>query len=116
VVGLGQRVIKMPVKNCSIVRQTKDVVNRVEVDTGFNFDTVTQILLSEPVPCPAHIKVSAYLVRAAVRCSTLPALCDAEGLRAAICRFEYWEAHAVAAALRVRHVAPWQLTKPLGVH
>lgn len=31
VVGLGQRVIKLPVKNCSIVRQTKDVVNRVEV-------------------------------------------------------------------------------------
>lgn len=73
VVGLGQRVIKLPVKNCSIVRQTKDVVNRVEVDTAFNFDTVTQILLSEPVQCPAHIK-QGYALRFAVLSTGKPVL------------------------------------------
>ena len=57
VVGLGSRIMKLPVKNCAIVRQTKDVINRVEVDTGFNFDTVIQILLSEPEPCPEKVKV-----------------------------------------------------------
>lgn len=57
IVGLGQRAIRLSVKNCAIVRQTKDVVNRVEVDTGFDFDRVNQILLSEPLTCPSELKV-----------------------------------------------------------
>jgi len=28
------------------------IVNRLEVDTGFDFDRVKQIMLSEPIACP----------------------------------------------------------------
>ena len=75
-VGLGQRIIKLPVKNCAIVRQDKGVVNRVEVDTGFNFDQVVQILLSEPQQCPKGMKVSAGIeCRIALqRASIVPSL------------------------------------------
>merc|ERR1712176_755945 len=49
----GQKVLKLPVKNCSVVRQDKDMIaNRIEIDSGMDFDSVQQILLSEPVPCP----------------------------------------------------------------
>ena len=50
--GLGQRVLRLAVKNCGLVRRDEGIVNRVEVDTGFNFDTVKQILLSDPIPVP----------------------------------------------------------------
>ena len=65
--------MKLPVKNCAIVRQTKDVVNRVEVDTGFNFDTVVQILLSEPEPCPEKVK-DGYALRFVVLSTGKPML------------------------------------------
>ncbi|KAL1522712.1 hypothetical protein AB1Y20_017687 [Prymnesium parvum] len=73
VVGLGQKVIKLPVKNCAVVRQVKDVVNRLEVDTGFNFDTVVQILLSDPVPCPPEVK-DGYALRFVVLSTGKPML------------------------------------------
>ena len=50
--GLGQRTIKLTVKNCGLVFRDGAVENRVEVDTGFNFDTVEQIMLSPPVDVP----------------------------------------------------------------
>ena len=37
---VGQPVIRLPVRNCSVVRQVKDVVNRVEVDSAFGFEAV----------------------------------------------------------------------------
>ena len=54
--ALGQRTLKLTTKNCGVVHASGAVVNRVEVDTGFNFDTVSQILLSPPVPIPRDVK------------------------------------------------------------
>eukprot|EP00741_Cyanophora_paradoxa_P022160 tig00021435_g21392.t1 len=48
----GSRLIPMPVKNMGIVREGPRVVNRIEIDTAFDFDKVQQILLSDPIPCP----------------------------------------------------------------
>lgn len=52
----GTRVIPLPVKNCGILVESKGkknvIVNRLEIDTGFDFDKVKQILLSPPIPCP----------------------------------------------------------------
>lgn len=43
----------MAVKNCGVVREKAHVVvNRVEVNTGFDFDNVQRLMLSDPVPCP----------------------------------------------------------------
>jgi len=36
----------------SVVREDGDVVNRIEVNTGMCFDTIKQIMISEPVSCP----------------------------------------------------------------
>ena len=50
--GLGQRTIRLTAKNCGVVFRDGGVTNRVEVDTGFNFDTVQEILLSPAVAIP----------------------------------------------------------------
>lgn len=50
--GKGQMVIPVPVKNCSVVKEGKAYINRVECATAFDFSKVKQILLSEPVACP----------------------------------------------------------------
>lgn len=53
----GQKILRLPVKNCSVLRPTPGkVINRVEVDSALDFDCVEQILLSDPVPCPLQEK------------------------------------------------------------
>ena len=52
--GLGQKTVALTVKNCGVVyREDGGIDNRVEVDTGFNFDSVQQLLLSpsQEIPC-----------------------------------------------------------------
>eukprot|EP00668_Euglena_longa_P003162 GGOE01003694.1.p1 GENE.GGOE01003694.1~~GGOE01003694.1.p1 ORF type:complete len:164 (-),score=68.80 GGOE01003694.1:466-957(-) len=57
----GARCIPMAVKNCGVVREKPHVlVNRAEVNTGFDFDKVQRLMLSEPVPCP--LKASYWYV------------------------------------------------------
>ena len=58
----GTRTLKLTVKNCGVVRGDGRVVNRVEVDTGFNFDTVKQILLSPPTSIPVKAGYSLRFV------------------------------------------------------
>eukprot|EP00628_Pelagophyceae_sp_CCMP2097_P014442 CAMPEP_0206825404 /NCGR_PEP_ID=MMETSP0975-20121206/14325_1 /ASSEMBLY_ACC=CAM_ASM_000399 /TAXON_ID=483370 /ORGANISM="non described non described, Strain CCMP2097" /LENGTH=152 /DNA_ID=CAMNT_0054367695 /DNA_START=54 /DNA_END=509 /DNA_ORIENTATION=+ len=51
----GGRILRLSSKNCGIVRDADDggrIRNRIEVDTGFNFDKVQQILLSDAMPIP----------------------------------------------------------------
>merc|ERR1712226_1031352 len=49
----GQKILRLPVKNCSVLRPgDATVINRVEIDSALDFDTVQQILLSEPMPIP----------------------------------------------------------------
>ncbi|KAH7827018.1 uncharacterized protein MONOS_4831 [Monocercomonoides exilis] len=43
--------IPLKVRNTSIL-QGKPLVNRVEFNTGFDFEKVTQILTGKPQPCP----------------------------------------------------------------
>merc|ERR1719221_1113068 len=53
----GQKITRLSVKNCSVVRPaTGNVINRVEVDSSMDFDTVQQILLSDPVAVPIEEK------------------------------------------------------------
>jgi hypothetical protein len=35
-----------------IVREEKKIINRVEMDTRFDFEKIQQILLSDPIDCP----------------------------------------------------------------
>ena len=71
--SVAARVLK-PFDSCAIIRQPKDVLNRVEVDTGFNFDTVIQILLSEPQPCPPTLKEGSFALRFVVLSTGKPML------------------------------------------
>mmetsp|Transcript_89939 Transcript_89939/g.270351 ORF Transcript_89939/g.270351 Transcript_89939/m.270351 type:complete len:165 (+) Transcript_89939:248-742(+) len=71
--ALAAHVLK-PFRSCAIIRQPKDVLNRVEVDTGFNFDTVIQILLSEPQPCPPTLKEGSFALRFVVLSTGKPML------------------------------------------
>eukprot|EP00742_Colponemidia_sp_Colp-10_P009554 GILJ01010431.1.p1 GENE.GILJ01010431.1~~GILJ01010431.1.p1 ORF type:complete len:168 (+),score=32.94 GILJ01010431.1:29-532(+) len=51
----GATVIPMTVKNTGVVKgggKKAPLINRVEVDTGFDFDKVKQIMLSDPIPSP----------------------------------------------------------------
>eukprot|EP00929_Paragymnodinium_shiwhaense_P084629 TRINITY_DN45267_c0_g2_i1.p1 TRINITY_DN45267_c0_g2~~TRINITY_DN45267_c0_g2_i1.p1 ORF type:complete len:216 (-),score=75.19 TRINITY_DN45267_c0_g2_i1:248-895(-) len=58
----GQRIQKLAVKNCGIVRpDSGSLINRVEVETEFDFDVVQQIMLSEPSACPLDAKKGFYL-------------------------------------------------------
>lgn len=62
--GLGVVVLLLRVKNVGVVvenipepdrkagKMRRDVANRAEVDTAFDFDRVKQLMVSEPVPCP----------------------------------------------------------------
>jgi hypothetical protein len=62
--GLGQNILLVPVCNTGVIIDTvisadkmagkvqREVVNRVECATAFNFDRVRQVLLSPPCPCP----------------------------------------------------------------
>jgi len=53
----GGKCIPMAVKNCGVVREKANVVvNRVEVNTGFDFDKVQRLMLSDPVLCPVKPK------------------------------------------------------------
>eukprot|EP00928_Gymnodinium_smaydae_P013800 TRINITY_DN15007_c0_g1_i1.p1 TRINITY_DN15007_c0_g1~~TRINITY_DN15007_c0_g1_i1.p1 ORF type:complete len:204 (+),score=50.84 TRINITY_DN15007_c0_g1_i1:57-668(+) len=53
----GQKILRLAVKNCSVVRPDKNsVINRVEIDTTFDFDAVQQIMLSDAMPCPLEEK------------------------------------------------------------
>lgn len=53
----GQRILKLTAKNCGIVRpEGGSVFNRVEVDTEFDFDSVKQIMMSDPEACPLQEK------------------------------------------------------------
>lgn len=67
----GQMVIPVPVKNCSVVKEGKAFVNRVECATAFDFSKVKQILLSEPVGCPYKAGESSH--RAPALSLTAPA-------------------------------------------
>src|SRR3990167_10536239 len=48
----GSRCLPLCVKNTSIVREDGRIVNRVEVDTNFNFERVKQIFVGDSIPCP----------------------------------------------------------------
>ncbi|KAL6069345.1 hypothetical protein QOT17_007608 [Balamuthia mandrillaris] len=48
----GSNAIPVPIKNTALLRKGNKIINRVEVDTGFDFNKVRQIMLSDPVPCP----------------------------------------------------------------
>ncbi|CAK4639848.1 hypothetical protein AeMF1_017998 [Aphanomyces euteiches] len=66
----GAKAIPLKVKNMAIVRETLDVVlNRVEVDTNFSMDKISQILIAEetaPVPNkPQYVYVNVLLLPAA---------------------------------------------------
>ncbi|KAG9402197.1 hypothetical protein AC1031_006816 [Aphanomyces cochlioides] len=66
----GAKAIPLKVKNMAIVRETSDVVlNRVEVDTNFSMDKISQILVAEettPVPKkPQYVYVNVLLLPAA---------------------------------------------------
>ncbi|KAI9008413.1 hypothetical protein BC832DRAFT_423677 [Gaertneriomyces semiglobifer] len=41
----------LSVKNYGVVRHNNSLINRIEVDTGFDFGLIKQIMYSEPVPC-----------------------------------------------------------------
>eukprot|EP01118_Nematostelium_gracile_P001853 TRINITY_DN1191_c0_g1_i1.p1 TRINITY_DN1191_c0_g1~~TRINITY_DN1191_c0_g1_i1.p1 ORF type:complete len:163 (-),score=44.13 TRINITY_DN1191_c0_g1_i1:74-508(-) len=51
---LGAKVFPIPVKTTSISRQKGQIFNRVELDTGMDFDKIQQIMLSESVNCPTR--------------------------------------------------------------
>mmetsp|Transcript_4598 Transcript_4598/g.7614 ORF Transcript_4598/g.7614 Transcript_4598/m.7614 type:complete len:159 (-) Transcript_4598:298-774(-) len=72
---VGQPVIRLPVRNCSVVRQVKDVVNRVEVDSAFGFEAVQQLMLSGPTPLPDRLPgKSGYAMRFVVLSTGKPLL------------------------------------------
>ena len=51
----GAKAIPIPVKNCGILHEKEHlIVNRVEVNTGFNFDKVQRLMLTDPIPCPVR--------------------------------------------------------------
>lgn len=62
--AFGQQVLLLRVKNVGVVienvpepdrkagKMRRDVANRVEVDTAFDFDRINQLMVSDPVPCP----------------------------------------------------------------
>lgn len=50
---INPMVIEMPVKNMGIVVDGNDIWNRIEVNTGFDFDTIDQVMVSEAMEsCP----------------------------------------------------------------
>lgn len=61
---LGQAVLLLRAKNVGVVienvpepdrmagKMRRDVANRAELDTAFDFDRVAQLMVSDPVPCP----------------------------------------------------------------
>ncbi len=61
----GVRALVLPVKNCALVvnMQTQPkkpiAINRIEVDTGFQFDKIKQVLVSPPIHCP-HDRTLTY--------------------------------------------------------
>lgn len=48
----GANAIPMSVSNTSIVREDNLIINRVEMDTKFDFTLIKQILVSSPTSCP----------------------------------------------------------------
>jgi len=58
----GVKINILPVRNCGLLRENQDddpqkpvvkIVNRIEISNNYNFDQVAQILLSDPIACPA---------------------------------------------------------------
>lgn len=53
VTALGVRVIPLRVRNMALVRQEDGkCINRLECATGFDFNKIAQIRISDPTPCP----------------------------------------------------------------
>eukprot|EP00698_Gefionella_okellyi_P018072 TRINITY_DN5390_c0_g1_i2.p2 TRINITY_DN5390_c0_g1~~TRINITY_DN5390_c0_g1_i2.p2 ORF type:complete len:167 (-),score=33.69 TRINITY_DN5390_c0_g1_i2:49-498(-) len=50
--SMGHKSIALPVKNMGIVMDGQTCVNRVELDTNFDFNKIRQIQIAEPVACP----------------------------------------------------------------
>eukprot|EP00164_Ancoracysta_twista_P008285 GFYU01011929.1.p1 GENE.GFYU01011929.1~~GFYU01011929.1.p1 ORF type:complete len:164 (+),score=38.18 GFYU01011929.1:136-627(+) len=50
--GRGGNAILLPVNNTSILVEDEKTINRIEVDNSFNFDQVTEIMLSDELECP----------------------------------------------------------------
>ncbi|GAM27736.1 hypothetical protein SAMD00019534_109120 [Acytostelium subglobosum LB1] len=48
----GAKCTPFEVKNTGLVKEKNIVINRLEIKTIFDFDTVLQILISDPVECP----------------------------------------------------------------
>lgn len=43
---------QIQVTNMCIVREEKDIINRVEMDTKFDFNLIKHILISDAIKCP----------------------------------------------------------------
>ena len=65
----GQAVLPLKVKNFAIIRKSSTkVVNRIEFDTAWDFDNVTQILVSEPIDVPPALKPKAKYIQLVLLC------------------------------------------------
>lgn len=83
---LGVTVLLLRVKNVGVVienvpepdrkagKMRRDVANRAEVDTAFDFDRVKQLMVSDPVPCPVKAGYSFVHVVLTVESRTSPPL------------------------------------------
>jgi len=50
--SLNANAIPVPIKNVGIVRKSKGFLNRLEVNTSFDFDKVKRLMISEPIAAP----------------------------------------------------------------
>eukprot|EP01095_Lingulamoeba_sp_RSL-Kostka_P017233 TRINITY_DN884_c2_g1_i2.p1 TRINITY_DN884_c2_g1~~TRINITY_DN884_c2_g1_i2.p1 ORF type:complete len:140 (-),score=30.36 TRINITY_DN884_c2_g1_i2:29-448(-) len=47
----GANSIPLPVKNMAIIKKNGDILNRIEINTGMDFNKIQQILISDPIDC-----------------------------------------------------------------
>eukprot|EP01114_Cavostelium_apophysatum_P000246 TRINITY_DN10239_c0_g1_i2.p1 TRINITY_DN10239_c0_g1~~TRINITY_DN10239_c0_g1_i2.p1 ORF type:complete len:152 (+),score=22.96 TRINITY_DN10239_c0_g1_i2:32-457(+) len=54
--SMQSNAIPLPVKNMGIIREKKGnkelVINRLEINTSFDFDKIVQLMISDSTPCP----------------------------------------------------------------
>ncbi|EGC34112.1 hypothetical protein DICPUDRAFT_12102, partial [Dictyostelium purpureum] len=52
IISLGSKSILVDVKNAGIVKEDNKIINRMELNTSFDFNKVTQIMVSDSIECP----------------------------------------------------------------
>ncbi|KYR02641.1 WD40 repeat-containing protein [Tieghemostelium lacteum] len=57
---MGSKSIEIEVKNTGIIKEGKNIHNRIEMKTSFDFDKIVQIMISDAIECP--VKKNYYYV------------------------------------------------------